>query len=120
MMSMRQGAKQETIWESIHIDKTQNRLVAKLPFLCDPSDKLKDNTKAATKRLENVVRKYGSDENVKSMLQKSMQKLIDNENIVLLDNLLVKKQEEILNSKLSYTIPTDVAFQKASVSTPSR
>ena len=44
-MSMRQEAEQETIRESIHIDRTQNRLVAKLPFLCDPSDKLKDNTK---------------------------------------------------------------------------
>ena len=58
MMSMQQEAKQETIRESIHIDRTQNRLVVKLPFLCDLSDKLKDNTKAATKRLENVMRKY--------------------------------------------------------------
>merc|ERR1712240_586906 len=76
MMSMRQEAEQETVRESIHIDKTQNRLVAKLPFLCDPSEKLKDNTKAATKRLENVVRKYGSDEDVKSMLQKSIKNLL--------------------------------------------
>ena len=78
MMSMRQEAKQEKIRESIHIDRTQNRLIAKLPFLCDPSEKLKDNTKAATKCLENVVRKYGSDENVKLMLQKSLQKLLNN------------------------------------------
>ena len=54
MMSMRQEAEQEKIRESIYIDRTQNRLIAKLPFLCDPSEKLKDNTKAATKRLENV------------------------------------------------------------------
>ena len=32
MMSMRQEAKQEKIRESIHIDRTQNRLIAKLPF----------------------------------------------------------------------------------------
>ena len=66
------------------------------------------------------MKKYGSDENVKSMLQKSMQKLIDNEHIVLLNNLPVKKQEEILNSKLSYMIPADVAFKEASVLTPAR
>ena len=89
MMSMRQEAEQETIRESIQIDKTQNRLIATLPFLCDPSEKLKDNTKAATKRLENVVRKYGSDPNVKSMLQRSPQKLIDNQHVVLLENLPV-------------------------------
>ena len=82
--------------------------------------KLIDNTKAATKRLENVVRKYRSDEHIKSMLQKSLQKLLDNEHIVLLDNLPVEKQEEILNSKSSYTIPADVAFKEASVLTPAR
>ena len=49
-----------------------------------------------------------------------MQKLIDNEHIVLLDNLPIEKQEEILNSKLSYTIPADVAFKEASVLTPAR
>ena len=90
-MFMRQKAEQETIRENIYINKTQNRLVAKLPFLCDPSEKLKDNTKAATKRLKNLVRKYGSAENVKSMLQKSIQKLIDNKHIVLLDNLPIEK-----------------------------
>ena len=115
MTLIRQEAEQEKIRESIHIDRTQNRLIAKLPFLCDPSEKLKDNTKAATKRLENVVRQYGSDENVKLMLQKSMQKLINNEHIVLLHNLPVEKQEEILNSKSSYTIPADIAFKEASV-----
>ena len=57
MMSMRQEAEQETIRESIYIDRTQNRLNAELPFLCDPSEKLKDNSKSATKRLENVVKK---------------------------------------------------------------
>ena len=54
------------------------------------------------------------------MLQKSMKKHINNEHIILLDNLPVEKQEEILNSKSSYTIPADVAFKEASVSTPAR
>ena len=54
------------------------------------------------------------------MLQKSLQKLLDNEHIVFLDNLPAEKQEEILNSKSSYTIPSDVAFKEASVSTPAR
>ena len=49
-----------------------------------------------------------------------MKKLIDNEHIVLLNNLPAEKQEEILNSKLSYTIPADVAFKEASVLTPAR
>ena len=49
-----------------------------------------------------------------------MKKFINNKQIILLDNLPAEKQEEILNSKLSYTIPADVAFKEASVSTPAR
>ena len=55
---MKQQAEQELIRESVQIDKNINRAVAKLPFLCDPTDKLVDNRKAAERRLDNVVRKY--------------------------------------------------------------
>ena len=41
MMSMHQEAKQEAIRNSVHIDINQNRLIEKLPFLCDPSEKLR-------------------------------------------------------------------------------
>ena len=82
--------KQETIRESIHIDRTQKRLIAKLPFLCDLSEKLKDNTKTATKRLENVVRKYGSNDNIKSMLQKSLK------NFLVDDFDLISRQRKTL------------------------
>merc|ERR1712030_80301 len=53
------------------------------------------------KHLENVARKYGFDPNGKPVLQKSLQKLIDNENVVLLENLPVDKQEEIEDIKLN-------------------
>ena len=119
-MSMRQEAEQEIIRQSVSIDRNLGRAIAKLPFLTDPSDKLKDNSRVAAKRLENVCRKYSHDEDVKQMLNKSMKKLMDNGHIVLLDDLPPEQRNRILNSKSSYTIPADVAFKEGSVSTPAR
>ena len=119
-MSMKQEAEQELIRQSVYIDKKLGRAVAKLPFLTDPTDKLKDNSNVAVKRLENVCRKYGSDENVKQMLEMSMQKLIKNGHIVLLDDLPKDQRERIKKASSSYTIPSDVNFKEGSVSTPAR
>ena len=58
--SMQQEAHQEIIRQSVIIDKDLGRAVAKLPFVIDPVGKLTNNTRLATKRLENVCRKYGN------------------------------------------------------------
>ena len=72
LLSMKQQAKQELIRESVQIDENLNRAEARLPFLCDPMDKLVDNSKAAKRRLDNVVKKYKDDEVIKDKLIKSM------------------------------------------------
>ena len=64
-----------------------NRAVVKLPFLCGPTDKLVDNSKAAERRLDNVVRKYKDEEDTKKKLVKSMNKLIDKRQIEFVDGL---------------------------------
>ena len=120
LLSMKQQAEQELIRESVQIDKNINRAVAKLPFLCDPTDKLVDNRKAAERRLDNVVRKYKDEEDTKEKLVKSMNKLIDKGHIKFVENLPDEIKEDIVNSKSSYTIPSDVAFKEESVSTPAR
>ena len=50
LMSMKQEAEQELIRNSVRIDENLKRAVAKLPFLCDPEEKLVDNssTKVST------------------------------------------------------------------------
>jgi hypothetical protein len=93
-MSMRQEAEQEIIRQSVSIDRDLGRSIAKLPFLTDPSDKLKDNSRVAAKRLENVCRKYSHDEDVKQMLNKSMKKLMDNGHIVLLEDLPAEQKKK--------------------------
>ena len=69
--------KQELIRKSVKIDDTLSRVVSTLPFIADLSDKLMGNKNIAARRLENVCRKYSSNEKVKEMLKKSLYKLID-------------------------------------------
>ena len=118
--SMMQEAHQEIIRESVSIDRNQGRAVAKMPFITDPTGKLTNNTRLATKRLENVCRKYGSDPEIKEMIISSFKKLTDRGHIVLLDDLPLDLQQKIKNARVSYTIPWDVAFKEGSVSTPAR
>ena len=120
LLSMKQQAEQELIRESVHIDKTIKRAVAKLPFLCDPTEKLVDNSKVAEKRLDNVVRKYKDDEDTKDRLIKSINKLIDKGHVKFVDDLSDEIKDDVLNSKSSYTIPSDIAFKEESISTPAR
>ena len=117
---MMQEFHQERIRESVYIDKKLGRAVAKLPFLTDPNGKLTNNSRLASKRLESVCKKYGSDPEIKDMINAGFEKLIDRGHIVFLKNLSPEAQHKIKNAIVSYTIPWDVAFKEGSVSTPAR
>ena len=105
---MRQQAEQELIKYSVCISKTSSRAVARLPFLCDPAEKLVDNIRSAERRLDNVVRKYKDDKNIKNKLVKSMNKLINKGHIKFVDDLPEEIRYDIVNFKTSYTIPSDL------------
>ena len=102
--SMQQEAHQEIIRSSVYINKELGRAVAKLPFLSDPAGQLTDNTRIASKRLDNVCRKYGKDEQVKEMINHSFQKLFNRGHFAYLEDL----PDDIKNAKTSYTIPYNV------------
>ena len=72
-----------------------------MPFLTDPSGKLTNNTRLASKRLESVCKKYGSDPIVKEMIIAGFNKLSDRGHIVMLNDLPVDKQQKIKNAKVS-------------------
>ena len=63
--SMMEEAHQEIIRQSVYIDQKLGRAVAKLPFIENPAGKLNNNTRLASKRLDNVCRKYGDDDKVR-------------------------------------------------------
>ena len=120
MKSMLQERHQQIIRDSVRIDKKLGKAVAKLPFLTDPTGKLTNNSRSANKRLENVCRKYGSDPEVKEMINAGFKKLIDRGHIVYLEDLSAELQNKLKNAMVSYTIPWDVAFKEGSLSTPAR
>ena len=84
---MKQQAEQELIKDSVRINETINRAKAMLPFLCDSSEKLVNNTRSAEKRLESVVRKYKDDKDIKNKLVKSKNRLINKGHIKFMDAL---------------------------------
>ena len=91
---MIQEAHQELIRESVAIGKQIGRGVAKLPFLTDPAGKLNNNAKLAAKRLDNVCRKYGNDEEVVKMVNAAFKKLFDNGHFVFLNDVPTKSERQ--------------------------
>ena len=86
---------QDLIRQSVKIDKKLNRAVATLPFITNPKGKLCGNQNVADKRLENVVRKYSSNPEIKEKLKISQNKLIDRGHVVLLRDLSEEKEKKL-------------------------
>ena len=68
--------------------------------------------------MKNICRKYGQNEEVKNMIQKGFQKLLDRGHIKRLEDLTKEQRDKIENSSDAYTIPWDVGFKESSQSTP--
>lgn len=120
MLSMQQEAEQELIKDSVRIDQDMNRALAFLAFTADPELHLKNNFHIAVKRLNNVCRKYSKNQNVKKMIMKGFQKLVDRGHITELKNLTPDQRQRIESSDVSYWIPWDVGFKETSTTTPAR
>ena len=67
-ISIRMEFEQDLIRQCVKIDEKLNRAVATLPFITDPKGKLCGNQNVADKRLENVVRKYSLNPEIKEKL----------------------------------------------------
>ena len=116
---MKEEFQQQLIEDSVTIDDDLGQAIAFLAFLSDPSESLGESEHIAIKRLQNVCKKYSSDPNVKNMILKGFQKLIDKGHIIMYDDL-TKEDKKLLESSPGYTIPWDVGFKQESVTTPAR
>ena len=119
-LSMQQEAEQEVIKDSVSIDFESGTAIASLAFTADPEKHLKSNSHIAVKRLQNVCKKYAVNPDVKETIIKGFQKLIDRGHILPWSKLSEEQRADINNAKASYTIPWDVGFKEASLSTPAR
>ena len=118
-LSMKEEFQQQIIEDSISIDEDRGQAVAKLAFISDPNGHISDNENIAIKRLHSVCRKYGGNEDIKNLITKGFQKLVDRKHILFVEDL-DEEDQKILEDEVSYTIPWDVAFKEESLSTPAR
>ena len=116
-ISLRQEAEQILVKDSIEL--MNGYAVAKLPFMLSPEENLKNNRTIALKRLDNVIKRYCKDPDMKKGLHNAWDKMITKGHLVFLKDLGSKDREKIQNSKVSYWIPWNVNF-KESLSTPIR
>ena len=120
MLSMQQEAEQQLIRDSVRIDSDMNRALAYLAFTADPALHLNQNMHIAVRRMKNVCRKYGKNEDVKKLILKGFNKLIDRGHIVRWEDLTNEQRQHIEGSSDAYCIPWDVGFKETSLSTPAR
>ena len=117
---MNQQAEQEIVEDSVQIDPERRSAVARLAFIADPAENLNGNRNIAQKRLENIVRKYSSDEKVRSDLKEKLEKLQSRGHIKFYDDLNDDQQRVMSDASVNHWIPWDVAFKDDSLSTPCR
>ena len=101
---MRDEFQQQVIEDSVVIDDDLGQAIAYLAFVTDPEEGLGANEHIAIRRLKNVCQKYSSMPEVKNMILKGFQKLVDRGHIAMLDSLDTSDREMVLSSP-SYTIP---------------
>ena len=77
LLSMKEEFQQQVIEDSVEIDDQLGQAIAYLAIISNPAETLGDNEHIAIKRLHNVCRKYSGLPQVKSMIIKGVQKLID-------------------------------------------
>ena len=86
-ISLRVEAEDAIIWDSVKLDAKNKRIVATLPLRGKEEDFLTTSRPRAVKTLESQYKKYYEDEETKSLIIKSKQKLLGNGHIKLLDDI---------------------------------
>ena len=118
-VSLIEDREQYIIERSIKYDPGKKQLIAKLPFIQNPLDKLTENLHIAKRVFSTQLKKASSDENVRLGIVAAHKKLFDRNFICKLDDLprAVKKEVEGL---VGYTIPWRTVVKENSISTPVR
>ena len=92
---MRDEFQQQIIEDSVVIDEDLGQAIAYLAFISDPNESIGENHHIAVRRLKNVCNKYSNVLEVKDMILKGFQKLVDRGHIIMLDDLSTSDSELI-------------------------
>ena len=119
-VSFKEEAEQNLIDKSLFVDLEAKQIVAKLPFIEDPSVKLAPNKDKAMATYRSQVRKLNKHPEDKLAVIKSEAKLQELGYVDYLKNLTPDQQKKLSDSKFKNFIPWRIMWKSSSLSTPVR
>ena len=117
---MQEEIEDEVVKRSVTVHLDKGLVVARLPFLCDPSSKLASNYHAALKIYKSQVKRLNGNPKGKVAVISAFQKLRDLNFVAFVEDLNIDQQEKIHSSKVQNFLPWRVVTNKNSVTTPVR
>merc|ERR1711867_225750 len=109
----------QMVYNSVKIDRENKQIVCYLPVRGEEKEFLSDNREITAKILRQQCKKYYNDEETKSIIQKSFQKLKDNGHMILWDELSTEERNMIVRKEVQHYIVCRVVFEH-SLSSPAR
>ena len=88
------------VYDPVKIDIENKEIAFYLPVRGEEKEFLSDNREIADKFLRQQCKKYYNDEETKSIIQKSFQKLKDNGHMVLWDELSTEERNMIVRKEV--------------------
>jgi len=118
-ISLREEAELAQCMDSVKLDYENSRIICSLLLRGDEQKFLGPNRDIAEKILEQQIRKYESNPEVKAMIIKAFDKMFVNGHIRLVKDLTESERSEFMKKPTQHYIPWRIQFS-GSVSTPAR
>ena len=119
-ISIKEEVEQHLIDSSITVDLNNKQIIARLPFIDDPSKKLAPNKSIALKIYNQQIKKLDKNPVDKAEIIASESKLQQLGFVDYVDDLTLNQQEILRNSPSQNFIPWRAVWKTTSVSTPCR
>jgi len=119
MVSLIEEKEQFLIDNSLRYDKNAKKIIAKLPFISNPLEKLKPNEHIAKRVFQTQLNKALKDENVRLGIVASFNKLYEKGYVCKVSDL-PENTRHVVEGMVGYTIPWRTVVKESSLSTPVR
>jgi hypothetical protein len=119
MISLVEEREQFLIEKSLRYDKKSKKVIAKLPFIANPLEKLKPNEHIAKRVFQTQLNKASNDESVRLGIVASFKKLYDKGYVCKISDL-PENARHVVDGMVGYTIPWRTVVKESSLSTPVR
>ena len=110
-VSLREEAEDLMIRDSINIDWEEKKIICYLPTRGNEEEFLSNNRDIASKILQQQCLKYSKDHETKEMIIKAFNKLLENKQLILWDDLSEDDKQIIENKPVSHYIVWRVVFK---------